>query len=376
LFFKWLSLAIYFQKIRITIKFRLILPFKNDSGSKLLERANRMIKYIFFSFFYLRLIFALVLFGGYPISTNAGILDAVSNISVAGKNTSKVKIENSQTIELPQAVLNPNPSVGGGDITIVDKTALMADSGQPGGDMLDDSSNGQISIYVVRKGDTLSEIAKMYGVSVNTIIWGNDLKNSILSEGQTLTILPVSGVKHIVKAGDTMKSIANKYNGDIHDILDYNGLKETSKLSVGDVVIIPGGEVRATSGSSKTPVTKTYTKEYSGYYIRPIAGGVKTQGLHGYNGIDLASSIGTPIMASAGGQVIISKTSGYNGGYGQYIVVKHNNGTQTLYAHLSKNNVSQGDTVTQGETIGLMGSTGHSTGSHVHFEIRGAKNPF
>jgi murein DD-endopeptidase MepM/ murein hydrolase activator NlpD len=103
---------------------------------------------------------------------------------------------------------------------------------------------------------------------------------------------------------------------------------------------------------------------------------VRTQGIHGYNGVDLGAPAGTAVRAAAAGQVIISKASGWNGGYGQYIVVKHANGTQTLYAHLSANSVAAGATVAQGQLIGAVGNTGKSTGNHVHFEVRGAKNPF
>ncbi|HEU5114585.1 MAG TPA: M23 family metallopeptidase, partial [Candidatus Paceibacterota bacterium] len=86
--------------------------------------------------------------------------------------------------------------------------------------------------------------------------------------------------------------------------------------------------------------------------------------------------IGTPIHAAASGVVIIARSGGYNGGYGSYVVISHPNGTQTLYAHMSKVIAHQGDAVEQGDLIGLVGSTGKSTGPHVHFEVRGAVNPF
>jgi murein DD-endopeptidase MepM/ murein hydrolase activator NlpD len=103
---------------------------------------------------------------------------------------------------------------------------------------------------------------------------------------------------------------------------------------------------------------------------------VKTQGIHGHNAVDLASSYGTNIMAAADGTVIVAKIGGWNGGYGNYVVINHPNGTQTLYAHMSSISVSVGQGVTQGESIGRMGETGDATGVHVHFEIRGAPNPF
>ena len=154
------------------------------------------------------------------------------------------------------------------------------------------------------------------------------------------------------------------------------------KLAVGMEIIIPDGELAPTSyGSSKVNINEpvhnnTGIPNYGGYYMRPIAGGVKTQGLHGYNAVDLASYIGTPIFASADGDVIVSRYGGWNGGYGNYVVIAHDNGTQTLYAHMSKQIVFGGYHVVQGQVIGYMGSTGKSTGSHLHFEIRGAVNPF
>ena len=110
--------------------------------------------------------------------------------------------------------------------------------------------------------------------------------------------------------------------------------------------------------------------------MRPIVGGRKSQGIHGYNAVDLAAPTGTPIIASASGKVIIARSSGYNGGYGLYVVISHPNGTQTLYAHMSKVNVSVGRFVERGEIIGAVGNTGKSTGPHLHFEVRGARNPF
>ena len=111
--------------------------------------------------------------------------------------------------------------------------------------------------------------------------------------------------------------------------------------------------------------------------MAPLARYVETQGIHGYNGVDLGAPSGTPIMASADGDVIVAKAGGYNGGYGSYVVIQHANGSQTLYAHMSKVSTYAGATVKQGQVIGGVGSTGRSTGAHLHLEIRnGPKNPF
>ncbi|MGB3921995.1 MAG: peptidoglycan DD-metalloendopeptidase family protein [Minisyncoccia bacterium] len=278
---------------------------------------------------------------------------------------------------LLEGYLNINPTgTGGAEIIIVDEVALESYGGA--GDIFIDlgkSGTGEISVYVVRKGDTLGEIAEMFGVSRNTIIWANSLRGSTIKEGQELVILPISGVRHIVKSGDTLKSITTKYKADLDDVLSYNGLAADSKLKTGDVIIIPGGIVNAPTTLAQSGSSSSYPT-YAGYYMRPIVGGKKSQNIHGYNAVDIAAPMGTPVFASAAGTVIVSRPSGYNGGYGLYIVVRHDNGTQTLYGHLSKVNVSVGQVVSQGETIGAVGSSGRSTGPHVHFEVRGAKNPF
>jgi murein DD-endopeptidase MepM/ murein hydrolase activator NlpD len=222
----------------------------------------------------------------------------------------------------------------------------------------------------------------MFGVSVNTIRWGNDIKGNSVSVGQTLVIMPISGIQHTVKSGDTLQSIAKQHKGDMDEILQYNNLVKNSKIAVGDVIFVPDGEAVSTPSTNTNPKTtkpSTSMPVYDGYYMRPIIGGVKTQGVHGHNGVDLASSYGAKIYASADGEVLISKNSGWNGGYGSYIVLKHGNGTQTLYGHLSGTAVSAGDTVKQGQVIGYMGNSGQVTGHtgiHLHFEIRGARNPF
>lgn len=305
---------------------------------------------------------------------------AVRARSQARKAVHVPETGNSQTLNLLDGYLNINPtSKGGREIAITDNTAL--ESANADSEVFVDlgkSGTGQISVYIVRRGDTLSEIAKMFGVSTNTIIWANDIKKGLIKEGQELVILPISGVRHVVKSGDTLRSLATKYKADLNDILSYNDLTAETKLKLGDIVIIPDGEISVSNSSVTNAFTKIANelKEYAGYYLRPIIGGRKSQGLHGHNAVDLAAPTGTPILASADGKIIVSRAVGYNGGYGLYVVINHDNGTQTLYAHMSRNNVSAGQNITQGQVIGAVGSTGKSTGPHLHFEIRGAKNPF
>jgi len=306
-------------------------------------------------------------------------------LKINDKNTTKTNSSNIQNSQILESFLNLDStgSIGGGDITIINNNSLLPDSGPMGtiADIEERMGSDQISVYVVREGDNLSQIASMFNVSVNTIVWSNEIgKGGKITPGQTLVILPISGVKYEVKKGDTLKSIANKLKGDLDEIIKYNDLSIVDKLKEGQTIIIPNGEIvpvqQVKYGTKTNPYRGGGGQYYVGYYNRPILEGYKSQGLHGYNGVDLADSCGEPVMASAGGDVVISREGGWNGGYGKYVVVSHNNETQTLYSHLSSVIVSSGWHIAQGQVIGYIGSTGKSTGCHLHFEVRGAKNPF
>jgi len=298
------------------------------------------------------------------------------------------EVVGAQNMALLQAAVHadPNPSKGGGSITIVENQALKAETsprmhtGSLEGAAV--PASDQISVYVVREGDSLSQIAEMFGVSMKTVMWANDIgSKGLIRPGQTLVILPISGVQYEVKKGDTLASIADKYQGDLEEIIDFNDMDADDSLTVGTTIIIPNGmliEPTRSAAVATGPVKGTNSPAYDGYYLRPVSGGVRSQGLHGYNAIDIAAPIGTPVLASASGEVILSKYSEGNpwfGGYGNYIVLKHDNGTQTVYAHLSDNLVRRGWRVVQGQVIGYVGNTGRSTGPHLHFEVRGAQNP-
>lgn len=345
---------------------------------------------------------AFVLIFSQPTISQAGVLSAISNIlGISSASAAEVpslkqppvnafdsRLDSKQLLH--SAVnINPNPNKEEAALIVVSGSALLSESG-PSGTVLDvenEPSNTQISRYTVRKGDNLESIANMFDVSVNTLLWANNISSADdLDEGQNLIILPISGIKYTVKKGDTLVAISNRYKSDISDLMKYNDIDDKSLLVPGRELIIPDVELASVPyehdvlSHGDSSVKSAYVKgsnapSYPGYYIRPVKGGVKTQGLHGYNAIDLANDIGTPIYAAAKGTVILANMGGWHGGYGSYIVISHDNGTQTLYAHLLKGLVSVGDVVEQGQKIALMGSTGKSTGPHVHFEIRGGKMP-
>ena len=341
-------------------------------------------------------IFCMCLIAGFTFSkpAHAGLFSMIFGGDQASAQTAQTAdATNSQTLSLLQASVNydPNPDKPADLIPVNDGETLSADIAAVNATGTDTGSNTQISSYVVREGDTISSVAKMFDVSSNTVRWANNLSSkSAIKPGQTLVILPITGITYTIKSGDTLQGISKKYGADLTDVLDYNDLTLASRISVGDTILIPDGEISAvvakplarSSSRSVVPAFEPLLDNianlptYSGYYSCPVVGRL-TQGLHGHNAVDLAAARGTIIKASAAGTVIISKSNGaWNGGYGDYVVISHSNSTQTLYAHMSKTAVSNGQAVVQGQPIGFVGMTGLTTGPHVHFEIRGARNPF
>lgn len=235
----------------------------------------------------------------------------------------------------------------------------------------------QISTYDVQEGDTLSFIASDYGVSINTIIWANNLKDAdSIRPGMELKIPPVSGVVHKVKKGDTVSSLAKKYGVEADKIISFNFLPQEGNLQEGQELIVPDGKLPTQSAPAQVNTAKrfAYLPGLGDFFMLPTLG-FNWGRIHGRNGVDVANSCGTPIYAAADGFVTLAKTSGWNGGFGKILKIAHSNGTETLYAHLSSLAANIGEYVAKGQQIALMGSTGRSTGCHLHFEVHGAKNP-
>jgi LysM repeat protein len=245
-------------------------------------------------------------------------------------------------------------------------------SGQVLGAMIEEPEpKKEIQEYIVEEGDTLSSIAEKFGISLETILWANDLnKNSAIKPGQKLIILPVDGVLHEVRSGDTLSEIAKKYQAKIEDIISFNELESPDDIYIGDILIIPGGKM-----PSPKPAPQPLTPLAQGYFICPVAGGCRiTQGLHWDNAVDFSNGrCGEPILSAAGGTVL---KAGWQRKAGNYIKILHPNGVVTMYGHLQTIFVSPGEQVSQGQIIGTMGATGRATGCHLHFDVFGAKNPF
>lgn len=248
----------------------------------------------------------------------------------------------------------------------------------------------EIVYYEVRPGDTVSSIAQRFNISINTILWANNLTaRSLIRPGNRLTILPYSGVLYTVKSGDTLSRIASLYSIDMDKIATANNL--VGGLKAGETIVLPGANrlvapqivSRPASGVSGITAIRDLIQapaaRVSGEKMNwPTVGSRITQYFSWrHNGVDIANKTGTPIYAADDGVVELAAT-GYNGGYGNTIVINHGGGLKTRYAHASQLFVKVGDRVEKGENIASMGSTGRSTGPHLHFEvlINGArKNP-
>lgn len=244
---------------------------------------------------------------------------------------------------------------------------------------------GEIIVHIVSENETISSIAARYGLKPSTILWENNLtEKSKIKPGQELNILPVDGVRHKVSRGETIYSIGKKYGLDgsqVQMIVDYPFNEflndETFELVVGQYLMVPEGEKQEV----KLPNNFTGTTKYGsltpdagtvsalGSFIWPASGGI-TQGYSFFHkAIDIANRAAGPILAADAGVVT---TAGWpdSSGYGNRVVLDHGNGYVTLYGHLSVVQVVSGQRVKRGDVIGQMGSTGRSTGTHLHFEIR------
>lgn len=318
-----------------------------------------------------------------PLSAHAGFFSKIFG-SPEPVLAQIIAPDNSSAIETPllSALINPNPKAARGGAEVLVEDDALVSSGPVGEDVIAEQKtfSGEIRVYTVREGDSLSQVADMFNVTTNTIMWANDLNRATeIRPGDDLVILPVAGVRHTVTTGDTVSTIAKKYDGNEDEIIEFNQILSPDELVDGDIVIVPGGAVKVPvrSGAGAQPVKVSgATAVASVGFSHPAPGSIKTQGIHGYNAVDLAGGSGSAIRAAAAGEVVVAKASGWNGGYGNYIVIRHPNGTQTLYAHLSSVSVGVGNFVSQGEVIAGMGNTGRSTGSHLHFEVRGGLNPF
>lgn len=221
--------------------------------------------------------------------------------------------------------------------------------------------------YTVRSGDTVSSVAARFGIrNISSILSVNGIPNARrIKTGQKLKIPSIDGLLYTVVRGDSLERIAGRYSVPVTALLDANDLS-VATLSAGQRLFVPGAtlsayELKKALGELFVyPISGRLTSRF-GWRSDPFTG-VRTF----HTGIDLAAPIGTRIKATLDGTVA---TSGYSAVYGNYVIVTHNDGYQSLYGHMSRVAVKRGDSISQGGTIGYVGNTGYSTGSHLHLSV-------
>ena len=224
----------------------------------------------------------------------------------------------------------------------------------------------KVSTYTVRTGDTIDKIAKRFGLRQDTLVSMNNLQGpQSVKPGIQLKIPNMDGIAHKVRKGDSLLSIAKSYGADMTRLVDANNL-EDGKISVGQSLFIPNARL----------ASATMQNFYSVNFVWPVRGpisspfGYRTNPFTGlktyHSALDIAIPLGTKVKATRAGTVA---DTGYNSVFGNYIILKHSNGYQSLYGHLSSIGVREGQSVDQGAVIGNSGNTGESTGPHLHFSI-------
>ena len=315
---------------------------------------------------------------------NSALTNLAGNVASSGlANIANTAVQPPSNAPLPVPQTQPNLAYGprakqdDGLLT----RQIVLDTVQPV------ESRQMIVTYTVRSGDTIEAIAARFGILPTTLIWSNqDVEDAPdkLQVGQVLNVLPLNGIYYTIEDGDNPAAIAEKFKAKPEDILlsPLNGLQTNANLIAGTKIVIPSGVkpfkarvVEASNNSNGNAGTYAYSAPAPAYagatgnFLWPAAASYVSQGFWwGHRALDIAASVGVPIYASDSGCVSYAGWS--SAGYGYMVILNHGNGFQTLYGHMSQFYVDAGQCVNRGAVIGAMGSTGNSTGPHLHFEIR------
>jgi murein DD-endopeptidase MepM/ murein hydrolase activator NlpD len=349
-------------------------PSSPLSANRQAKQTKKTRWYVAFGAVFLLLIIGFgVKIPGTSSSFDSGILISIQPFIEKGILSAQIRSDQGIATEDPEFVLINNTSlVGTVPPMAVTPKVLGAILGET---TLQATTAKEIIHYVIAEGDTIESIAEHFDISPNTLLWANDLSSSsALQPGEELIVLPTSGAIHLIRPGDTVSEVALWYKGDAEDILAFNDLESAENIFVGDILIVPDGiKPKVVPNGRLTPLANSY-------FIYPVPRAYKiTQGRHPFNAVDLSNgSCGGPAYAAAGGTI---QRVQYNSGYGNYVRILHPNGVVTLYSHLASQTVQTGERISQGQIIGYIGHTGRTipagpAGCHLHFEVRGATNPF
>lgn len=230
----------------------------------------------------------------------------------------------------------------------------------------------KVENYTVKSGETLASISKKFDISTDTIRWANNITGDLIKPDQTLKIPPVTGIVHKVASGETIYTIAKKYNTNAQNIVNFlfNSFDDldTFSLIAGQTLYVPDGTIEQEKPAYRFVASIQAGVRGSSNFIWPTSGAITQNYVWYHPALDIANPSAPPVIATDSGTVTYAGCTTY--GYGCNVIIDHGNGYQSLYAHLSSYQVAAGDSAVQGSQIGVMGSTGRSTGTHLHFEIR------
>ncbi len=362
------SLLMPFLRLKTKFKNRLSFLRKPIFTKKIILFSTILLWFLFI---------ALNLFLGESQNKNQTSISLLKKVEISNLPLQKTakKIDENFFLSIFSRTFQP---FGSENVMAKDNSSLFDDNflisiQNPAGTISSSPKTG-ILTYKVKRGDSLIKIAKIFNISLSTILSANHLKiNSIIRPGMNLSILPVTGILYTAQEGDTLVSVAEKFNISTKDLIRFNNLKDKT-IKVGDVLTIPG-IVQRISSIKKNKNEYSKLPKLRGYFSPPCEG-LNYGILHPKNAVDISNICGTKIYSAQEGLIIEAK-KGFNKGYGNYILIQHPNGTQTLYAYLEEIEVKEGTYVKKGQEIGKMGNSGEPEsvkGCHLHFEVYGAKN--
>lgn len=306
-----------------------------------------------------------------PLFVHLGVVGLAVFVLIAGGVVTPTRVVSGSYPGVPANPLVASATDDGFNTAVISATITPIT-------VISEKPRDKVVDYEVKEDETVSSIAADFGVSEDTILWENNLKKgALIKPGQKLKILPVSGVAHKVASGDTIYSVARTYQANAQAIVDFpfNNLGDDFKVTIGDTIIVPDG---APPEKPKPAPTQYLASEKqnisiselgSARFIWPASGDLAQYFSWYHPALDISNLGGGPIRASDSGTVTVAGWPD-GSGYGRRVIIDHGNGYTTLYAHLSATYVSAGQKISKGEAIGAMGSTGRSSGVHLHIEIR------
>ncbi|WP_157152942.1 M23 family metallopeptidase [Brachyspira murdochii] len=302
-------------------------------------------------------------------TSNAAILPKDKLPSNIAYNKVLDEMSPEQLSSSPESSLSDVPTVTSA-VTIENATDIFYNTITSDNTLVGDGTIGmKYDEYIIEEGDNLTVISRKIGANLDTLVSVNKISNANrLRPGQKIIVPNRNGLLYTIKKGESLEDVTERYDVSLKRVLTFNKISDAADIEAGDDIFLPGAKYTLDERIDKfgqmfsLPTTITRISSVFGYRVHPITG-VRTK----HMGVDIPGRLNTPVYAARKGKVIFA---GYSGGYGNLVIVRHDKGYTTYYGHLNSITTKAGANVGVGVMIGRMGSTGRSTGSHLHFEVR------